>query len=216
MSKFSFLFLVATLMSHHVWGQDSKIIELEQVEVIPTDELLVYSNFTKKYKEFQAKVEGPLSKMKVSNVVGFKNPENSPIMLEGLELFFNYDWAQDSAGFYLQPIVTREVSGLPKIDYLDFPEKYLVTSKLGNRLYIDLSSKNIEVNAQERIFLGIKFLENVNPEIHNIFNITFVSGKIDEYTYILYSDGREPSVAMEPGKNSAGMKYSVVYKLISK
>ncbi|MEP0711148.1 MAG: hypothetical protein ABJC55_04430 [Algoriphagus sp.] len=68
------------------------------------------------------------------------------------------------------------------------------------------------MNPDERIYLGIKFLENINPEIHNVFNITFVSGKIEEYTYILYSDGRKPSVLMEPGKYSAGMKYSVVYK----
>ena len=48
MSNFSFLLLAATLLSLTASGQDSKVIELEQIEFIPTDELLVDSNFTKK------------------------------------------------------------------------------------------------------------------------------------------------------------------------
>ncbi|SFT78473.1 hypothetical protein SAMN04489724_2206 [Algoriphagus locisalis] len=216
MSNYLFLLLAASLLSLKAWGQDSKIIELEQVDIIPTDELLVYSNFTKRHTENSAKVFGPSGKMKVATVIGFMNSEKSSIKVEGMELFFNYDWALDSLGFYVQPVVSREINGAPEANYEDFAEKYLVTPKLKSRLYIDLSSKNIEVNPKERIYLGIKFLENVNPDIHNVFNISFVSGKIDEYTYILYSDGRKPQEMIGPGKYSAGMKYSVVYKLRSK
>ena len=151
--------------------------------------------------------------MKVSNVIGFKNPEKSSINLEGLELFFEYVWDEDSAGLYVQPVVSREVTGLPEANYEDFPEKYLITAKLSNLLFIGLPSKDIEIDPEERKFLEIKFLENVNPDIPNVFNITFVSGKIDKYAYILYSDVREPQEVNGPGKYSAGIKYSVVYKL---
>jgi hypothetical protein len=65
----------------------------------------------------------------------------------------------------------------------------------------------------ERLLVGIKFLENLNPEIPNSYNITFINGKVEEYTYLLYPGGRKPEEVLGPGKHSAGLKYSVVYKL---
>ena len=143
---------------------------------------------------------------------GFLNPVKDSIQLEGLEFFFNYKWDQDSSGFYVQPVVVKE-DGLPLINHTDFPEKYLVTSKLKNRLYIDLSAKGISMAPNERLLVGFKFLENLNPEIPNSYNITFINGKVEEYTYLLYPDGRKPEEVIGPGKHSAGLKYSVVYKL---
>jgi hypothetical protein len=213
MNKTLFLFLLAILFACRAWSQDSKVVELDAVEIIPTDQVLVYLNFSKKHKEGLTNVIGAGTGNKVALVMGFSNPEKSPIQLEGLEFFFNYDWLSDSAGFYIQPVVVKEEDGLLASNYTDFPEKYLVTSKLENRLYIDLSSKNISMAPKDRLFVGIKFLENVNLDAQNKFNTTFVYGKIEEYTYLLYSDGRKPEVVVGPGKNSGGMKYSVVYKL---
>ena len=133
--------------------------------------------------------------------------------MDGLEFYFNYEWDQDSSGFYIQPVVVKEEDGMPMASYTDFPEKYLVTSKLKNSLYIDLSTKEISLPPNERVYVGIKFLENVNPKTTDIFNINAISGKILEYTYILYSDGSRPQEVVGPGKHSAGLKYSVVYKL---
>jgi hypothetical protein len=84
---------------------------------------------------------------------------------------------------------------------------------LKNRLYIDLSAKGISMAPNERLLVGFKFLENLNPETRDIFNVTFVNGKIEDYTYLLYPGGRKPEEVLGPGKHSAGLKYSVVYKL---
>lgn len=212
MNKTLFLFLLAILFACRAWSQDSKVVELDAVEIIPTDQILVYSNFSKRHQDLRAKFSG-VGVSKIATVTGFVNTKESTIELEGLELFFNYDWVQDSSGFYVLPVMVREEDGLPVGKYTDFPEKYLVKSKLENRLFIDLSSKKISLEPKERIFIGIKFLENVNPETQNTFNSTFISGKIEEYTYLLYPDGRKPEEVLRPGKNSAGLKYSVVYKM---
>ena len=195
------------------FGQDVKVIELEPVQIVPNDQILVFSNFSKKHSENKAEALGSGLRGKIAIVSGFSNPEKSSIQLEGLEFFFNYDWLQDSSGFYIQPVVVREKDGLPMLNYTDFPEKYLVTGKLKNRMFIDLSTKEIILSPQERVYLGFKFLENVNPETPDIFNFTGISGKITEFTYLLYTDGGEPQELVGPGKNSAGLKYSVVYKL---
>jgi hypothetical protein len=213
MMKLSFLVLLAFLFGFRSWGQGIKVIELDAVEIVPTDKILVYSNFSKKHKENKIKAFGPGIQGKIAVVMGFLNPEKSSIQLDGLEFYFNYEWDQDSSGFYIQPVVVKEEDGMPMAFYTDFPEKYLVTSKLKNRLYVDLSTKEISLSPHERVYVGIKFLENVNPKTPDIFNINAISGKILEYTYILYSDGSRPQEVVGPGKHSAGLKYSVVYKL---
>lgn len=197
---------------HAAFGQEPQVIELAPVEIIPTDKILVHSNFSKKHREINGTVRGPSGGKKIAMLSGFKNPEKSTIELEGLEFFFNYNWTEDSSGFYIQPVVVGE-DGLPLGDRVDFPEKYLVTSKLRNRLFIDLSSKGIRLAPKERVLLGIRFLENVNPETPNKFNITALSGRMDDSTYLLYWDGRLPEKIYDSGKHSAGLKYSVVYKL---
>lgn len=188
------------------------MIELAPVEITPTDKILVYSTFSKKHSEINGTLRGPLGSIKIATVSGFKNPEKATIALEGLEFFFNYNWTEDSSGFYVQPVVVGE-NGLPVVGGADFPEKYLVTSKLRNRIFIDLSSKGLHLAPQERVLVGIRFLENVNPETPNKFNITALSGRMDDSTYLLYWDGRLPEKIFDSGKHSAGLKYSVVYKL---
>ena len=194
------------------FGQEGKVIELAPVEIIPTDKILVYSNFSKKDRKKNGTVRGPSGGKKIAMLSGFKNPEKATIELEGLEFFFNYNWTEDSSGFYIQPVVVGE-DGLPVGDGVDFPEKYLVTSKLRNRIFIDLSSKGIRLAPQERVLVGIRFIENVNPAVPNKFDITVLSGRMDDSSYLLYWDGRLPEKIYDSGKNSAGLKYSVVYKL---
>jgi len=213
MKRILLLITLCFFISFESNSQDMKVIELEPVEIVPSDQILVYSNFSKKHRENKVEAVGPGLKGKIAVVSGFSNPEKSSIQLEGLEFFFNYDWEQDSSGFYIQPIVVREKDGLPMLNYTDFPEKYLVTGKLENRLFIDLSTKGISLSPQERVYVGFMFLENVNPKTPYIFNFTAISGKILEYTYLLYPDGRKPQEVVGPGKHSAGLKYSVVYKL---
>lgn len=190
-----------------------KVIELDPVDILSTDEIFVYSNFSKKHYDNKVNGLGPSGNKSIAIISGFSNPEKSSIQLEGLEFFFNYDWDQDSSGFYIQPVVVEENNGIPNSTYIDFPKKYLVTSKLINRLYIDISSKGINLLPNQRLYIGFKFLKNVNPEIPNSFNVTFTNGRIKENTYLLYSDGRRPELIIGSGKNSAGLKYSVVYKL---
>jgi hypothetical protein len=213
MEKKLILYFIISLVGFNLFAQEIQVIELEPVEIVPSDQILVYSNFSKKHKENKVEAVGPGLKGKIAIVSGFSNPEKSSIQLEGLEFFFNYDWEQDSSGFYIQPVVVREKDGLPMLNYTDFPEKYLVTGKLKNKLFIDLSTKEISLSPGERMYVGFKFLENVNPKTPYIFNFTAVSGKILEYTYLLYPDGRRPQEVVGPGKHSAGLKYSVVYKL---
>jgi hypothetical protein len=174
---------------------------------------LIYSNFSKKHRENKVKAFGPGIRGKIAVVMGFLNPEKSAIQLDGLEFYFNYEWEEDSSGFYIQPVVVKEENGMPIASYTDFPEKYLVTSKLKNRLYLDLSTKGISLLPHERVYVGIRFLENVNSKTPDTFNINAVSGKILEYTYILYLDGRRPQEVVGPGKHSAGLKYTVVYRI---
>ena len=213
MKKIGVFYFIYWLTWHAAFGQEAQVIELAPVEIIPTGKILVHSNFSKKHSEINGTVRGPSGGVKkLATVSGFKNPEKSTIELEGLEFFFNYNWTEDSSGFYIQPVVVGE-DGLPLGDGVDFPEKYLVTSKLRNRLFIDLSSKGIRLAPQERVLLGIRFLENVNPETPNKFNITALSGRMDDSTYLLYWDGRLPEKIFDSGKHSAGLKYSVVYKL---
>jgi hypothetical protein len=213
MKKIGVFCFIYWLTWHAAFGQEAQVIELAPFEIIPTDKILVYSNFSKKHKENKIKAFGPGIQGKIAVVMGFLNPEKSSIQLDGLEFYFNYEWDQDSSGFYIQPVVVKEEDGMPMAFYTDFPEKYLVTSKLKNRLYVDLSTKEISLSPNERVYVGIKFLENVNPKTPDIFNINAISGKILEYTYILYSDGSRPQEVVGPGKHSAGLKYSVVYKL---
>jgi len=212
MKKIVIFFFIYWLTWHASFGQEGKVIELAPVEIVPADNLLVYSNFSKKSRENNTTVLGPLGSIKIATVSGFKNPEKATIALEGLEFFFNYNWTEDSSGFYVQPVVVGE-NGLPVVGGADFPEKYLVTSKLRNRIFIDLSSKGLHLAPQERVLVGIRFLENVNPETPNKFNITALSGRMDDSTYLLYWDGRLPEKIFDPGKHSAGVKFSVVYKL---
>ncbi|MDP5125564.1 MAG: hypothetical protein NWQ20_06295 [Algoriphagus sp.] len=213
MKKIIILYSIVSLIGFNLIAQEIQIIELDAVEIIPTDELLIYSNFSKKHRENKVNAFGPGIRGKIAVVMGFLNPEKSSIQLDGLEFYFNYEWDQDSSGFYIQPVVVKEEDGMPMASYTDFSEKYLVTSKLKNSLYIDLSTKEISLSPNERVYVGIKFLENVNPKTPDIFNINAISGKILEYTYILYSDGSRPQEVVGPGKHSAGLKYSVVYKL---
>jgi hypothetical protein len=212
MKKIGVFCFIYWLTWHAAFGQEAQVIELAPFEIIPTDKILVYSNFSKKHREINGTVLGPSGGKKIVMLSGFKNPEKATIKLEGLEFFFNYNWSKDSSGFFIQPVVVGE-DGLPIGGGADFPEKYLVTSKLRNRIFIDLSSKGIRLAPQERVLLGIRFLENVNPEIPNKFDITVLSGRMDDSTYLLYWDGRLPEKIYDSGKNSAGFKYSVVYKL---
>ena len=212
MKKKSFFCFIYWLIWHASIGQETQVIELAPVEITPTDKILVYSTFSKKHSEINGTLRGPLGSIKIATVSGFKNPEKATIALEGLEFFFNYNWTEDSSGFYVQPVVVGE-NGLPVVGGADFPEKYLVTSKLRNRIFIDLSSKGLHLAPQERVLVGIRFLENVNPETPNKFNITALSGRMDDSTYLLYWDGRLPEKIFDSGKHSAGLKYSVVYKL---
>ena len=213
MRKKIIFYLIISMIGFNLFGQDIQVIELEPVEIIPNDQILVYSNFSKRHKENKVEAVGSGLREKIAIVKGFLNPEKTSIQLEGLEFFFNYDWDQDSSGFFLQPVVVREQDGLPMVEYSDFPEKYLVTSRLKNKLYIDLSTKGISLAPQERVYIGFKFLENVNSKTPHTFNFTAISGKILEFTYLLYPDSRGPQVVVGPGKHSAGLKYSVVYKL---
>ncbi len=212
MKKIVILYFLFWLTWHAAFGQEAQVIELAPVEIIPTDKILVYSNFSKKHREINGTVLGPLESIKIATVSGFKNPGKATIELEGLEFFFNYNWTEDSSGFYIQPVVVRE-DGLPVGDGVDFPEKYLVTSKLRNRLFIDLSSNGILLAPHERVLVGIRFIENVNPETPNKFDITALSGRMDDATYLLYWDGRLPEKIFDSGRHSLGLKYSVVYKL---
>jgi hypothetical protein len=212
MKKIGFFCFIYLLTWNTSFGQESKIIELDPVEIIPTDKLLVYSNFSKKQKEKNSGIIGPSGSTRIATVSGFKNPEKSTIELEGLEFFFNYNWSKDSSGFYVQPVVVGE-DGLPIGGGADFPEKYLVTSKLRNRIFIDLSSKGIRLAPDERVLVGIRFIENVNPETPNVFNFTVLSGRMEDFTYLLYWDGRVPEKIFDSGRHSLGLKYSVVYKL---
>jgi hypothetical protein len=212
MKKIGIFCFIYWLTWNASFGQESKIIELDPVEIIPTDKLLVYSNFSKKHREINGTVRGPSGGKKIAMLSGFKNPKNSTIELEGLEFFFNYNWSKDSSGFYVQPVVVG-VDGLPIGGVADFPEKYLVTSKLRNRIFIDLSSKGIRLAPDERVLIGFRFLENVNPETPNLFNISVLSGRMEDFTYLLYWDGRVPEKIFDSGRHSMGLKYSVVYKL---
>jgi hypothetical protein len=212
MKKIGLFCFIYWLMWHAAYGQEAQVIELAPVEIIPTDKILVYSNFSKKHREINGTVRGPSGGKKIAMLSGFKNPEKSTIELEGLEFFFNYNWSKDSSGFFIQPVVVGE-DGLPIGGGADFPEKYLVTSKLRNRIFIDLSSKGIRLAPQERVLLGIRFIENVNPATPNMFNISVLSGRMDDSTYLLYWDGRLPEKIYDSGKHSAGLKYAVVYKL---
>lgn len=213
MNKIGLFCFIYWMTWHASFGQEGKVIELAPVEIISTDELLIYSNSSKKHRENKVKAFGPGIRGKIAIVMGFLNPERYAIELDGLEFYFNYEWDQDSSGFYIQPVVVKEEDGMPMVSYTDFPDKYLVTSKLKNRLYIDLSTKGISLLPHERVYVGIRFLENVNSKTPDTFNINAISGKIMEYTYILYLDGRRPQEVVGPGKHSAGLKYSVVYKL---
>jgi len=213
MKRILLLITLCFFISFESNSQDMKVIELEPVEIVPNDQILVYSNFSKKHKESKGNGYSSLARVKIAIVSGFSNPEESFIKMEGLEFFFNYDWEQDSSGFYIQPVVVREKDGLPMLNYTDFPEKYLVTGKLKNRLFIDLSTKEISIAPNERVYVGIIALENLNPKTPNTFNIVLVNGKFLESTYLLYPDGRRPEEIIKPGKHSAGLKYSVVYKL---
>jgi hypothetical protein len=212
MKKIGIFCFIYWLTWNASFGQESKIIELDPVEIIPTDKLLVYSNFSKKHREINGTVRGPSGGKKIAMLSGFKNPKNSTIELEGLEFFFNYNWSKDSSGFYVQPVVVG-VDGLPIGGVADFPEKYLVTSKLRNRIFIDLSSKGIRLAPDERVLIGFRFLENVNPETPNLFNISVLSGRMEDFTYLLYWDGRVPEKIFDSGRHSMGLKYSVVYKM---
>jgi hypothetical protein len=211
--KIIILYSIFSLIGFNLLAQEIQIIELDAIEIIPKDELLIYSNFSKKHRENKVKAFGPGIRGKIAVVMGFLNPEKSAIQLDGLEFYFNYEWEEDSSGFYIQPVVVKEENGMPIASYTDFPEKYLVTSKLKNRLYLDLSTKGISLLPHERVYVGIRFLENVNSKTPDTFNINAVSGKILEYTYILYLDGRRPQEVVGPGKHSAGLKYTVVYRI---
>ena len=213
MKKIIILYSIFSLIGFNLLAQEIQIIELDAIEIIPKDELLIYSNFSKKHRENKVKAFGPGIRGKIAVVMGFLNPEKSAIQLDGLEFYFNYEWEEDSSGFYIQPVVVKEENGMPIASYTGFPEKYLVTSKLKNRLYLDLSTKGISLLPHERVYVGIRFLENVNSKTPDTFNINAVSGKILEYTYILYLDGRRPQEVVGPGKHSAGLKYTVVYRI---
>ena len=141
MKKIIILYSIVSLIGFNLIAQEIQIIELDAVEIIPTDELLIYSSFSKKHRENKVNAFGPGIRGKIAVVMGFLNPEKSSIQLDGLEFYFNYEWDQDSSGFYIQPVVVKEEDGMPMASYTDFPEKYLVTSKLKNSLYIDLSTK---------------------------------------------------------------------------
>jgi hypothetical protein len=211
--KIIILYSIFSLIGFNLLAQEIQIIELDAIEIIPKDELLIYSNFSKKHRENKVKAFGPGIRGKIAVVMGFLNTEKSAIQLDGLEFYFNYEWEEDSSGFYIQPVVVKEENGMPIASYTGFPEKYLVTSKLKNRLYLDLSTKGISLLPHERVYVGIRFLENVNSKTPDTFNINAVSGKILEYTYILYLDGRRPQEVVGPGKHSAGLKYTVVYRI---
>jgi hypothetical protein len=81
--------LIFCFILYLIWGksfgQDVKVIELEPVEIIPNDQILVYSNFSKKHKENKGNGLSSLDKVKIAFVSGFSNPEKSLIQLEGLE-----------------------------------------------------------------------------------------------------------------------------------
>jgi hypothetical protein len=210
MIKISFISSLVILLSLNAWSQEAKVFELEQVEIIPNDQILIFSNFSKRStkKDVPARVFN-----KIGIVSEFVNQQSNDIQLEGIELFFKYDWEEDSSGFYVRPVVIKEEKSLPGSPLLDFHEMYLVTKKLKDRLYIDLSSKNIEMAPGERLYLGIRFLENVNPDVQDIFSITLVNEKNSGTSYVLTCNTCEPEEMVSTVKNPLAMKYSVVYKL---
>ena len=83
MKKIGVFCVIYWLTWHASFGQESKIIELDPVEIIPTDKLLVYSNFSKKHREINGTLRGPSGGKKIAMLSGFKNPEKFTIELEG-------------------------------------------------------------------------------------------------------------------------------------
>jgi hypothetical protein len=83
--KIIILYSIVSLIGFNLIAQEIQIIELDAVEIIPTDELLIYSNFSKKHKENKVNAFGPGIRGKIAVVMGFLNPEKSSIQLDGLE-----------------------------------------------------------------------------------------------------------------------------------
>jgi hypothetical protein len=63
MKRILLLITLCFFISFESNSQDMKVIELEPVEIIPSDQILVYSNFSKKYRENKANGLGSLGKV---------------------------------------------------------------------------------------------------------------------------------------------------------
>ena len=79
MRKIGIFCFIYWLGGHASFGQEAQVIELAPVEIIPTDKILVYSNFSKKDREKMEPYEVLQEEKKLLCCLGLKILKNLPL-----------------------------------------------------------------------------------------------------------------------------------------
>lgn len=141
--------------------------------------------------------------------------KNRKYNIKAVEFFFNYK--KRSIGinrFYIRPLLLTSIEGKPSSDYLKSETIYIVSEKLKETVYIDLSRYNIEIENVDAFFVGVEFVGKDGGDLYDDFNVTML--RLKNETGVSFVKGNCPKCVFSPFYLSDNigltLKYNIYYK----
>lgn len=185
----------AVLVLLSAYSQDNKGAEREvqkEEKIIQLDELIVYPKGdiellkSPDRKNIRVAIKGKSKIVSQINLVTHKD-----ILIRGIEFYFNYRWGDsEKDGFIVKPIILDSEDHQPSAILFEGPG-YFITKKIDQKMYLDLTEYEIEIENNFPFYIGLEFVEAIGNSVFEDFNITM--SIVPKQTDISYVKGNCPT-----------------------
>ncbi len=179
----------AMLVLLSAYSQDNKGAEREvqkEEKIILLDELIVYPKgdielLKSPYrKNIRVAIKGKSKIVSQINLV-----TNRVVCIRGIEFYFNYKWGDsEKDGFIVKPIIMDSEDHQPSAIVFEGPG-YFITKKIDQKMYLDLTEYEIEIENHSPFYIGLEFVEAIGNSVFEDFNITMsIDPKQTDISYV--------------------------------
>ncbi len=176
------------------YSQDNKGVESEvqKEKIILLDELVVYPKGdiellkSPDRKNIRVAIKGKSKFVSQINLV-----TNRVVCIRGIEFYFNYRWGDsEKDGFIVKPIIMDSEDEKPSAILFEGPG-YFITKKVDQKMYLDLTEYEIEIDNHSPFYIGLEFVEAIGNSVFEDFNITM--SIVPKQSDIAYVKGNCPT-----------------------
>lgn len=203
------LTILFVLTAFYVYPQHSG--NKQNVKTIILDDVIVYpvnSKTVQTPNKLGVRVAGKGFSSIISSV---SIKEKRSIKIDAIEFYFNCAWGDsEKEGFYVKPLIYTSESNKPKTLLYD-GEDYYVTRKVGQKIYMDLSKKNIVVNNPKQFYIGLEIVDVVGKSQIEDFNLTMI--ELKQKQGATFIKGSCSKCNFTPFSLAANKSLSLKYKL---